>query len=71
MDPVTTYQMALRDLTFNSKPIINNLTILAGQNVTVAPAIVQVILSHMERVNASLVILLVPVGCQSSLFVSD
>ncbi len=44
------YRHALRDLTFNSKPIINNLTMLAHENITQAPAIVKVLTSHLTSV---------------------
>lgn len=44
------YLSSLADLTVNSKPLINMLTMLADENVDHAPAIVQVIESHIEKV---------------------
>lgn len=44
------YRHALRDLTFNSKPIINNLTMLAHQNMNHAPALVTTLLGHLVAV---------------------
>lgn len=44
------YQHALRDLTFNSKPIINNLTMLAQENSAYASSIVQVLIAHLLSV---------------------
>lgn len=44
------YQLALRDLTFNSKPIINNLTMLAHENIDNAGSIVQVLVNHFLAV---------------------
>lgn len=44
------YRHALRDLTFNSKPIINNLTMLAHENIAHAPLIVKTLTSHLITV---------------------
>lgn len=44
------YRNALRDLTFNSKPIINNLTMLAQEHAKEATSIVQVLLNHLQTV---------------------
>jgi pre-mRNA cleavage complex 2 protein Pcf11 len=44
------YRHALRDLTFNSKPIINNLTMLAHENIAHAPLIVKSLTSHLITV---------------------
>lgn len=45
------YQHALRDLTFNSKPIINNLTMLAQEHSPHASSIVHVLISHLLSVH--------------------
>jgi hypothetical protein len=44
------YRNALRDLTFNSKPIINNLTMFAHGNIAHAPLIVKTLVSHLVTV---------------------
>lgn len=44
------YRLALRDLTFNSKPIINNLTMLAQENITNASTVVQALIDHFLTV---------------------
>lgn len=44
------YRSSLEDLTFNSKPLINVLTMLAEENIKYAPEIVQVIENHLRRV---------------------
>lgn len=44
------YQSSLKDLTQNSKPLINMLTMLAEDNEHFAPQIVQVIETHLNQV---------------------
>ena len=45
------YRSSLSDLTFNSKPLINMLTMLAEENMQYAEQIVQVIEAHVLQVN--------------------
>ncbi|XP_071452534.1 uncharacterized protein Pcf11 isoform X2 [Hetaerina americana] len=44
------YASSLADLTVNSKPLINMLTILAEENIDHAPAIVQAVEKHLTKV---------------------
>jgi hypothetical protein len=44
------YREGLRELTFNSKPIINNLTIIAGENVGLCRDIAPAIVDRMRQV---------------------
>nr|CAD7591773.1 unnamed protein product [Timema genevievae] len=44
------YASSLADLTINSKPLINMLTILAEENIDHAPAIVQTVETHLQKV---------------------
>ena len=61
MDSVLSeYQASLAELTFNSKPHINMLTVLAEENVHYASDIVKIIekqLSQVRFLNACLIIL--------------
>lgn len=52
------YRYGLRDLTFNSRPIINNLTLFAQDHVGSAPALARVLTDHL--VNVPFVYLLTP-----------
>lgn len=47
------YRIALRDLTFNSKPIINNLTFFAQENVAHAAVLSRVLSDHLVNVGSS------------------
>jgi pre-mRNA cleavage complex 2 protein Pcf11 len=49
-DPVESYRTALANLTFNSRPLINMLRMLAEDNELIAVKIVQVIDEQIEKV---------------------
>lgn len=44
------YTSSLADLTLNSKPLINMLTMLADDNIEHAEAIVEAVEKHLEKV---------------------
>jgi len=51
-EAVEEYRSSLCDLTFNSKPLINMLTMLAEDNEQHADQIVQVIEEHLQKVSS-------------------
>ncbi len=57
------YRSSLKDLTFNQKPLINALTLVAEENVQFAADIVSVIESHIAQVPHSCLNTLVQSGC--------
>ena len=63
-DPIEEYQSSLDDLTMNSKPLINALTMLADEYVQFAPRIVQVIESRIQKVAHSFI----PISCKFNFF---
>lgn len=58
------YETSLEDLTFNSKPIINMLTMMAEKHRRLAPQIVELVQSRFFKVAATPVILGTP-SCHS------
>ena len=52
---VQQYKMELQDLTFNSKAIINNLTMLASENKEAGAGIAEAITQHIKLVSLTVV----------------
>jgi len=52
-EAVDDFKSSLADLTFNSKPLINMLTMLAEENAQYAEQIVRVIEEHIRQVKNS------------------
>lgn len=51
------YTSSLADLTFNSKPLINVLTMLAEENIPNAKVIVEAIETHLSKVRDSITLI--------------
>lgn len=54
-DVAEEFASSLSDLTVNSKPHINMLTMLAEENIEFAPLITQTVLTHLQKVNIDLI----------------
>ena len=51
-DGIDQYRQELRTLTFNSKPIINTLTMIAGESLDIAPLIAEAIADRIVTVSS-------------------
>lgn len=63
-DACREYQSSLEDLTFNSKPHINMLTILAEENINFAKDIVAIIEAQISKVFMNIAFLISDYVCQ-------
>lgn len=63
-DACREYQSSLEDLTFNSKPHINMLTILAEENINFAKDIVAIIEAQISKVFINIAFLISDYVCQ-------
>lgn len=60
-DVAEEYTSSLADLTINSKPLINMLTMLAEDYIEHAAIIVQVVEQHLQKVNVNYLIMLIKI----------